>query len=358
MTGLQIDLQLESGAFALRARFDAPGTGVTAIFGPSGAGKTTLLRCIAGLEHPRYGVVRVNGQCWQDSSAGIFRPAHRRPQGYVFQQAALFPHLTVRRNLQYGHRRHRNPGALTIDQVIDWMGIDKLLDRTTDRLSGGEKQRVAVARALLCSPRLLLMDEPLAGLDDRARAEILPYLEALARKMAVPVLYVSHSRVEVMRLADQVVLLDQGTVRAMGSVTEILSRDDPDLGSATELGTVVEATVLGRDLEFGLIRLAIPGGTLTVPGGERLNSGDRTRIRLLARDLSLTLTQPHATSILNILAGHVVELRDAETVLPVVSIDVGGTRLLARITRKSLVTLQLRRGSPVFVQVKGVALIQ
>jgi len=355
VSGIDVELSLRQGTFSLDCAFRSPGKGVTAIFGPSGAGKSTVLRCVAGLDRPDPGRVVVNGACWQDSSRGRFRPPHRRPIGYVFQESSLFPHLNVLDNLRYAVRR-RGRGA-DIDQVAEWTGIGSLLERSTDRLSGGERQRVAVARALVGLPEILLLDEPLASLDDDARREILPYLENLHRELAIPVLYVSHSRGEVTRLADHVVLLDAGRVRATGPVDEVLSPGDPAGAIDPETATVIDARVVAHEEEFGLTVLEIPGGTLTLPGGEHLRPGTRTRLRLLARDLSLTLTRPSKTSILNMLAGRVVEIRDPQAVLSMVAVDVGGTRVWARITRKSVVGLGLRPGSEVVVQVKSVALV-
>ena len=358
MNGIELRFELALGRFRLAVAIDAPGAGVTAVFGPSGSGKTTLLRCVAGLERAPTGRVCVNGQCWQDSASGRFVPAHRRSLGYVFQDAALFPHLTVLHNLRYAVRRGRaGPGRLELERAVSWMGIEALLERRPDRLSGGEKQRVALARALLTHPAILLMDEPLASLDETARTEILPYLERLHRELSIPVLYVSHSRAEVLRLADHVVLLERGRVRGAGPVAQIAARPDLPFGAEAELGTIAYATVSGRDDEFDLTRLEIPGGRLSLPGGQALRAGERIRVRFLARDVSLTLERPERTSILNVLPARVVEIREAGSTLPLVVLDAGGTPLLARISRKSLVGLALAPGIELYAQIKAVALL-
>jgi len=337
--------------------FVVPGVGVTAVFGPSGSGKTTLLRCVAGLARAPQGRVCVNDDCWQDSGTGRFVPPHRRSVGYVFQDAALFPHLDVQGNLRYAERRRRaRAGGLEAGRVIAWMGIGDLLDRRPDGLSGGERQRVALARALLAGPSILLMDEPLASLDEQARTEILPYLDRLHRELSIPVLYVSHSRAEVVRLADHVVLLERGRVRDAGPVADLATRADLPFGRDAEIGTVAEGVVVGHDDEFGLTLLDIPGGRLRLPDDRVLRSGEKLRVRLLARDVSLTLEPPQRTSILNILPASVLEIRDADSRLPLVRLDAGGTPLWARISRKSVVALGLRPGARVFAQIKGAAL--
>lgn len=358
MSNVAARFRLSLGAFRLDVELDAPGRGVTAIFGPSGSGKTTLLRCVAGLEHAPAGRLEVNGERWQDSDAGLFVPTHKRPLGYVFQEGRLFSHLSVLANLRYAARR-RSGGLsrVALERAVEWLGLGAVLDRFPERLSGGEKQRVAVARALLCGPGLLLMDEPMASLDEESKTEIFPYLERLHRELSIPMLYVSHSRAEVMRLADHVVLLDAGRVRATGPVNEITSRLDLSFGTETEIGTIAEARVVGRDDEFGLTYLEFPGGRLSLPAGRDLSLGERIRVRLLARDISLTRQRPGQTSILNVLRARVVEIRDGESVLPLVAVDTGGTVLLSRITRKSLVGLDLRPGVEVYAQIKGVALL-
>jgi molybdate transport system ATP-binding protein len=355
--GLEARLRLQRGRFELDVTLQAPADGVTAVFGPSGSGKTTVLRCLAGLEPSVRGTVRFDGEPWQDTRSGRFLPAHRRPLAYVFQDAALFPHLTVEGNLRYALARRRDRSR-PIDErrVIAWLGLESLIDRRAVELSGGEEQRVAVARALLSGPRLLLMDEPLANLDEASRSEILPYLDRLRAELEIPVLYVSHSRGEVMRFADRVVLLDAGRVKNSGPVDAVLTAESAGFGPPEEVGTVADGRVVDVDREYGLIDVEIRGGRLSLPADRELAPGARVRVRCLARDVSLTRQRPSRTSILNVLAGRVVEVRDARSTLPLVVVDVGGTILLARITRKSLVALELGPKVEVFAQVKSVAL--
>jgi molybdate transport system ATP-binding protein len=292
-----------------------PGRGVSALFGPSGSGKTMLLRCVAGLERPDIGLLEVNGDCWQDSARRLFLPAHRRPIGYVLQEVGLFPHLSVRGNLEYGwNRLAKAERRVRFDDAVDLLGIQPLLARGTERLSGGERQRVAIARALLTSPRLLLMDEPLAALDQTSKAEILPYLERLHDELAVPVIYVSHSVDEVARLADHLVLLDQGQVRGAGSLSELVTRLDLPLAHGEEAGSVIEARVERIDEAFHLAYLALPCGRIAVARG-RLDIGQKARVRIHARDVSIALEHPAHTSILNILPARVLALAEERTAL-------------------------------------------
>jgi molybdate transport system ATP-binding protein len=276
----------------------------------------------------------------------------------VRQEAGLFPHLSVRRNLEYGLRRTPpERRRVSVEQAIAWLGIGRLLERRPHGLSGGERQRVAIARALLAGPRLLLMDEPLSGLDDASRHEILPYLERLHRGLALPVVYVSHSRAEVLRLADYVVLLEAGRVHASGPVEQIATRTElAPFGSEAELGAVTEAVVVERDEQFGLSYLSFPGGRLGVPAAD-LRLGERRRLRLLARDVSLALERPRATSILNVIPARVIDIGEADGPLPLVRLDAGGTVLLSRITRRSLQQLEIRPGLRVYAQIKSVALL-
>jgi molybdate transport system ATP-binding protein len=357
MSGICAHFGLALGEFRLDAGFDAPGRGVTALFGPSGSGKTTLLRCLAGLELASDGYLKVNGDIWQDGSKGIYLPAHRRPLGYVFQEASLFPHLDVRRNLEYGWKRipamQRRVG---FEQAVELLGIGHLLDRGPARLSGGERQRVAIARALLASPDLLLMDEPLAALDLASKAEILPYLEQLHDDLSIPVLYVSHSPDEVARLADYMVLMERGKTVASGPIHEMLTRLDLPLAHGDEAGVVVDTTVGEHDEAFHLTRLDFAGGSISVARQPHV-LGHRMRLRIHARDVSLALERHADSSILNILPAQVVEIADENPAQVVVRLDAGGVPLLARITRKSCAILELRPGTAVFAQVKSVALL-
>ncbi|MBL3598794.1 MAG: molybdenum ABC transporter ATP-binding protein [gamma proteobacterium endosymbiont of Lamellibrachia anaximandri] len=346
---------IERGDFTLDADFIVPAQGISAIFGASGCGKTTLLRAIAGLEQPTRGYLKIAGEVWQDGDR--FLPPHQRPLGYVFQEASLFPHLSVRGNLEYGYKR-LPPDAQRVDfdRAVTLLGIGPLLARRPQGLSGGERQRVAIARALLTSPRLLLMDEPLAALDRQSKREILPFLERLHEELSIPVLYVSHAPDEVARLADQLVLLEQGRVRASGPIGEMLTRVDLPLAHGDEAEAIVEAKVAEHDRKFHLTHLEFPGGRFTVARKD-LPVGQPVRLRLLARDVSLSLERQEGTSILNIFPAKVETLADENPAQLMVRLDAGGVPILSRITRKSATILALEPGKSVYVQVKTVALL-
>jgi molybdate transport system ATP-binding protein len=353
---LEFDVRCRVGSFALDAAF-ATGHGVTALFGRSGAGKSTVLNLIAGLARPQSGRISVQERTLYDSDAGIELPPHARRVGYVFQEGRLLPHLTVRHNLQYGSFFRKNHGKLvSFDHAIELLGIDHLLERRPAALSGGEKQRVAIGRALLANPEVLLLDEPLASLDAPRKAEILYYVERLRDEVKVPIVYVSHSLDEVVRLADSMVLLSEGKVLATGPVREMMSRVElrPYLGRH-EGGAVIEARVAAQDLESGLARLEFDGGALEIPDVEAL-PGERVRIRVRARDVSIALARPSGLSIRNVLAGTVVELGADEASSVDVRLDLKGTALLARITRKSALELGLRPGMPVYALIKSISI--
>lgn len=353
---IDLGLRISLGGFTLLADLEIPGEGVTAIFGPSGSGKTTLLRVIAGLDRKEGCFLSVGGEVWQDGS--VFVPPHQRSVGYVFQEPDLFPHLKVRGNLEYGMKR--SPGerrSVALDEFVELLGISGLLDRRTDELSGGERQRVAIARALAASPRILLMDEPLSSLDSALKLEILPYLDRLHTELKIPVIYVSHSADEVARLADRIVLLEEGSVIAYGPISETLTRLDLPLASGPDAEAVIETTVLDHDEEFELTQLTFPGGTFTVPR-IALGKGDSVRLRVLARDVSLTLEEQHGTSILNIFPAEVVETASHGTSQVTVRLDCGGVPILARVTRRSASVLGLEKGKRVFAQAKSVAVLR
>ncbi|MGF1644920.1 MAG: molybdenum ABC transporter ATP-binding protein [Thiotrichales bacterium] len=355
---IRAEVRLDYPGFALDTDLRLPGRGVTALFGHSGSGKTTLLRCIAGLEPGWRGHLSINGEVWQDSERGIHLPTHRRPLGFVFQEASLFPHLSVLGNLEYGRKRVKaatQPVAL--DQVIELLGIGHLLARKPDRLSGGERQRVAIARALAVSPRILLMDEPLAALDLARKKEILPYLERLHDALDIPVLYVSHAPDEVARIADHLVVMEAGSVVADGPLSATLARLDLPFQLGEDAGVVLDAVVAERDPEWHLARVDFAGGYFWVRDGGHA-PGARVRVRVLARDVSLTLTRHTGTSILNTLPAVVAEIADeAQPALALVRLNVGGAPLVARVTRRSAHALELTPGKIVYAQVKAVALI-
>lgn len=346
--------------FSLDVDLRLPGQGVTVFFGPSGSGKTTLLRAIAGLERTTgSNYLEVNGETWQDDARTFLLPTYRRPLGYVFQDAGLFPHLSVRRNLEYGQKRV-DPALQRVDggRVIELLGISSLLERLPTRLSGGERQRVAIARALMTSPRLLMMDEPLAALDQARKREILPYLERLHDELDIPVLYVSHAHDEVARLADHVVMLDGGRVIAEGPITETLARLDLPFRIGEEAGVVLDATIAEIDSQWHLARAEFPGGSVWVRDNG-LPLGHRARIRILARDVGIARQRSEGTSILNALPARVAALADEQhPALAIARLDIGPTPLLARLTRRSAAALELRTGMEVWAQIKAVALLE
>ncbi|MCX8016992.1 MAG: molybdenum ABC transporter ATP-binding protein [Rhodocyclaceae bacterium] len=342
--------------FELDVSLSLPASGVTALFGPSGSGKTTLLRAIAGLERVPGGRLVIDGEVWQDER--IFLPTHRRPLGYVFHEASLFPHLTVRGNLEYGmKRRAGRPASADFDQIVGLLGIAHLLERRPERLSGGERQRVAIARALLARPRLLLMDEPLAALDLARKGEILPYLERLHEELKIPLFYVSHAPDEVARLADHLVVMADGRVIAQGALAETLARLDLPIRLDEEAGVVLDGRIVERDEAWHLARVAFAGGAVwTRDAGHPL--GQRVRVRILARDVSIALSAHHDSSILNCLPAEVVAIAaDAHPALLLVRVMVGGSPVLARLTRRSARALELAPGQRIFIQIKAVALL-
>jgi molybdate transport system ATP-binding protein len=354
--GIHARFRLDYPGFSLDVDLDLPGRGVTALFGHSGSGKTTLLRAIAGLERVAGGRLAVNGETWQDET--MFRPTHQRPLGYVFQEASLFPHLSVQANLEYGQKRV--PAAqrrVSLEQAVGMLDIGRLLDRKPARLSGGERQRVGIARALATSPRLLLMDEPLAALDHKLKQEILPYLERLHDELDIPVLYVSHAPDEVARLADHIIVMADGRAVATGSLTDTLARLDLPIKLGEDAGVVLDAVVVERDSEWHLAHMAFAGGRLWVRD-HGLPLGHAARVRILARDVSLARAPTTGTSILNTLPAVVVDsVDDAHPALTLVKLRVGESYLLARLTRRSAHALELEPGQSVYAQIKAVALI-
>lgn len=348
--------RLQRPGFALDAEFDIPGRGVTALFGASGSGKTTLLRCIAGLERAPQAWLDVCGDVWQDGRA--WRPVYQRPVGFVFQDAALFPHLSVRGNLTYGQRRSREEQRVSLEHAITLLGIEALLERRPDSLSGGERQRVAIARALATSPRLLLMDEPLSALDIKRRNEILPYLERLHEELAIPVLYVSHMPDEVARLADHLLLIDAGRIVASGALTEVLTRLDLPLKLGSDSGAVIEGQIAEVDREWHLVRVGFDGGSLWTRD-QGIAAGSKVRVRVLANDVSLARERSDSTSIQNVLQGRIDAIGDdAHPGQLLVRVCVGDVALLASVTRRAAAALDLKAGEQVWVQVKSVALLE
>ena len=356
MNAIQARFKLDYADFSLDVDLQLPGRGVTALFGHSGSGKTTLLRAIAGLEKVPGGFLEVNGTVWQDATT--FLPVHKRPLGYVFQEASLFPHLSIRRNLEYGMRRvSAGSRQVSLDQAVALLGIAPLLDRMPDKLSGGEKQRVAIARALATSPRILLMDEPLAALDLKRKNEILPFLERLHDELDIPVLYVSHAPDEVARLADHLVVMEQGRALASGPLGETLARLDLPIRLGEDAGVVLEGTIAELDAEWHLARVDFAGGSLWVrDSGVPL--GQHVRVRILARDISIARVAQSDSSILNVLPTTIEQLTDdTHPALALVRLNAGGVPLVARITRRSAARLALCPGLNVWAQIKAVALV-
>ena len=352
---MKIDVTRRQGRFLVNAVFEGPESGVTALYGPSGAGKTSVINMVAGLMRPDAGHMAVNGLCLFDSEQGINLPPEKRRVGYVFQDSRLFPHLSVQANLRYGMRL--TPQArrfVNFADVVDLLGIGHLLDRRPARLSGGEKQRVAIGRALLTSPAMLLMDEPLASLDASRKAEVLPFIMRLSREYAIPIVYVSHIMDEILNLADNLVIMDAGRVVVSGDLEELLTR--PELQNylrEEDYGSVI-ATVVDDPLDaFGLTRLRFGNCILKVPplSGER---GAPVRVRIAARHVAVALQEPVATSFRNIFPGRVDQIVDRNETFVDVRLDIG--RLLwARITRQSFMALNLQPGRPVFALIKSVA---
>jgi molybdate transport system ATP-binding protein len=352
---IEIRFRIDQGDFLLEVDLSLPSQGVSSLFGPSGCGKTTLLRAIAGLEQHRNCFLKVGDMVWQ--KGGHFVPPHQRPLGYVFQEASLFPHLNVRRNLEYGVRRlPESERRIPLEQAIELLEIGSFLERKPDTLSGGERQRVAIARALAVSPKLLLMDEPLAALDVNRKQEILPYFESLHRELDIPVIHVSHSPDEVARLADHLVLLDSGRVVASGDVHDIFTRLDLPPALESDAAAVIEAVVAVHDETYHLTCLDFAGGRVTVPR-EDLEVGARVRLKLAARDVSLTLEHQSDTSILNIFPAVIDEIMEEGSSQVTVRLLAGDVPILARITRKSASDLNLHAGMRVYAQVKSVALL-
>lgn len=360
MSTLDARFRGQFGNFTLDLSFSVPTRGVSALFGPSGCGKTTLLRCIAGLNRLPDGELKVDDQIWQDNQT--FLPTHKRPLGYVFQEPGLFPHLSVHSNLIYGLRRsgRRYQDTPELRELTRLLGIDRLLERSIHGLSGGEKQRIAIARALLMRPRLLLMDEPLSALDQENKEEILPYLEQLHSSLDIPVLYVTHDRREVERLADRVLLLNDGKLQAQDDIGEMMTRPDLPFAHARDAVTVLDARLLDYDARYGLHRLQIDGGTLELPGAPG-PSGSYQRLRIHSTDVSLSLERQHNSSILNRLPARIWKLLPSEgpnlNILLRIGQEGEGSVLVASVTRKSVDQMGLEPGMRVYAQIKGASLL-
>ena len=357
---IQMRLKLRYSGFVLDVDLQLPGRGVTALYGHSGSGKTTCLRCIAGLERADQGFIQVNDEVWQDSDNRVFVAPHKRALGYVFQEASLFPHLSVLANLEFGLKRIPKPQRrVDMAHATELLGIGHLLDRHPQHLSGGERQRVGIARALLTSPKLLLMDEPLAALDAQRKSEILPYLQRLHDELDIPVLYVSHSQDEVARLADHIVLLNNGKALASGPIGQTLARLDLPLAMGDDAGVVIEGRVSAYDAGYQLLSLQLPDTNLDIRVPHTpMDVGQALRCKVQARDVSLSLDNAGHSSILNRLPVTVVSEMNADNAAHVlIRLDAAGTPLLARITRYSRDQLNVHPGQQLWAQIKAVAVL-
>ena len=359
MNNITAQFKIDKKNFSLDVDLDIPAHGITSITGPSGCGKTTLLRAIAGLDYYPNAFLKIGDALWQDHD--FFLAPHKRSLGYVFQEASLFPHLNVLKNLEYGIKRlPKNERKVSLDEPIELLGIQHLLKRPSSRLSGGERQRVAIARALAVSPKILLMDEPLAALDLASKQEIIPYLESLHEELEIPVLYVSHSSDEVSRLADYLVVLNNGKVEASGSITDVLTRLDLQLAHNNDASALIHATVAGHDEKYNLTYLEFPGGRFSVTQKD-LPIGEEVRLRANARDVSITLAQQTGTSILNIFPATIDSIspagRSEGAQVTIRLLTKGEVPLLSRITRKSAALLGLEKGKKVYIQAKSVSLL-
>jgi len=353
---LNVDIVMRRGGFELKAAFAVASAGVTALFGPSGCGKTSVIQCIAGLLEPDAGRIDFDSTCFHDSSRGLHLNAEKRGVGCVFQDARLFPHLSVRANLGYGERRSNRPAIATFGQVVDLLNLHALLDRRPSHLSGGERQRVAIGRALLSRPRLLLLDEPLASLDAARRDEVLPYLEQLRDRLAIPMIYVSHQYDEILRLATSLVLMREGSVVAQGTVSELSHSPQlrPLVGSDLT-GTVIDARAMALD-DSGLMRVGVGSGELRLPAGGCI-VGQALRLHLLARDVIIATGPWTASSIRNCIAGTIAGIEHEAPASDLISIDVGaGQRLMARVTPAATKALGLHLGQSVWAMIKAAAL--
>jgi molybdate transport system ATP-binding protein len=359
MTDLTIRLTKQhSDDFSLSVNLDLPNQGVTALFGRSGSGKTTLLRCIAGLERSENSDISLNGERWQSTTNWL--PAHKRPIGYVFQEASLFPHLTAKGNLDFAIKR-ADAKRTIIDyaDVIALMGLQPLLAKYPNQLSGGERQRIAIARALLIQPKLLLMDEPLSALDDSLKQDILPYLEALCHRVKIPILYISHSIDEVIRLADHLVILENGKVIEQGATQAVLGQSPTALAQGQDTSVLISGTVIEQNNEWGLSTLHFDNHQMMVKQG-REKIGDTVRLRVQSRDVSISLSHADNSSILNRLPVLIDELikdpQDSSTMM--VRMLAGNTPILANITALSAQRLNLHQGQAVIAQIKSAAVLR
>ena len=353
---MKVKIFVKRDDFILDINTDLPSYGVTVIYGPSGAGKTTLLRSIAGLEKNLIGLIKVGNNVWQEDN--FFLPVHKRSLGFVFQDPSLFDHLSVKENIEYGLRRTSTlENNNLMDESIELLNIGSLLDRTPEKLSGGEKQRIAIARAISCNPKILLMDEPLSSLDNSHKKEIMPYLESLTAHLKIPVIYVSHSLDEVIRLSDYLIYLDSGLVIDQGPITEMLSKPELPFSKGDNAKSLIKGTVKEHDEKFNLTYIEFSGGIISL-AKESLSIGRAVRLSIGARDVSITRNHQSNTSILNIFPVSIEKIiLDGKAQVMVRCRIKQGEILLSRITRKSAHLLNLKEGDNLFAQIKSVALL-
>ena len=355
MNTLELKFAHKIGDFTLEVEQSLSSNAVTAIYGASGSGKTTLLRVIAGLLKPLKGELMFNGHCWQSNND--FLPAHKRQLAYVFQEPSLFEHLSVRGNIDYAFKRSRcSKKLITPEHAIEQLELNRLLDRSIQTLSGGEKQRVAIARAICSNPRLLLMDEPLSALDRESKSQILPMIVSLHERFNLPIVYVSHALDEVSRLADDLLLMEHGRVIASGDIKTMLTQLDLSMAQSADAESLINATVVMHDDEFGLTYLDSPLGQFSVLK-RSIAIGDNVRILVAARDVSITLNRQVDTSILNIFPAVIDQIEDADKAQVTIRLISSGVRILSRLTKKSVAVMRLKVGSEVYVQTKSVAIL-
>jgi molybdate transport system ATP-binding protein len=355
---LRLEARLAFPGFDLEVAEELDLNGVTALFGPNGSGKSTLLRAIAGFERPCHGRIALGEEVWFDNAAGVDVAPHRRPVGFMFQDDRLFEHLTVAGNLAFADRRSgKRRASFSYDEIVGALDLDRLLDRRIGALSGGERQRVALGRTLLTRPELLLLDEPLSALDRESKVEILPYIEQLPQRFGIPAICVSHSIEEVVRLAEKVLVLADGRVRAYGSAASIVERLDlQPITGHFEAGALVEARVAAHDDRLALTHIDIGGDMLVMPMVERLQPGDKIRLRIRARDVAIATRRPEAISIRNVLPATISEIaQEQDTAMAEVFLDLESARIRARLTRASVEDLQLVEGMQVFALIKTVS---
>ena len=353
---LAVSASLRRGPFVRDGGFETPTPGVVALFGRSGCGKSTAINIIAGLLRPQSGRIVLDDDVLLDTESGVNVPPERRAVGYVFQDARLFPHLSVAANLRYALRRAARAPYVTRDTVVDLLALGPLMDRRTHQLSGGERQRVAIGRALLSQPRLLLLDEPLAALDEARRGEVLPYLESLRDQLRLPMVYVTHDFAEVLRLATHIVLMEAGRVTAQGKVGDMsLDRRLRSIIGPDEVGAIIDGTVLGIDPISNLWRVRLGSGEVNVQAGD-LDVGAPLRVQLLARDVIVSTQMPRHLSVRNSLAGIIAGVQDDDSDSDLITIDIGGEKILARITKAATRELSLRPGMQAWALVKSISL--